>query len=167
MDRLLESIVSNYFNYIKSDEKLNIEINDLKLELIPEKDHKCLARIWDTERKNPNLRCNREGKFNGLCKTHFMMRPLKFKLITEDPPELEMLRYYRQTNPNVDYEIEVLKKNKVILFNKSKEIKKIVKDNIEKSKNKIIYILLNKYIWIAYIFMKIRLLRSHIHITQN
>jgi hypothetical protein len=128
MERLLESIVSNYFNYIKSNEKLNIEINDLKLELIPEKDHKCLARIWDTERKNPNLRCNREGKFNGLCKTHFMMRPLKFKLITEDPPELEMLRYYRQTNPNVDYEIEVLKTNKVILFNKSKEIKKIVKD---------------------------------------
>jgi hypothetical protein len=59
-------------------------------------------------------------------------------------------------------------KNHLIIMDNAKFHKsKIVKDNIEKSKNKIIYILLNKYICIAYIFMKIRLLRSHIHITQN
>lgn len=127
MERLLEIIISDFFNYIKLNEKIEMEIDDLNLKLITENDNKCLARIWDNERKNPNLRCNREGKFNGLCKTHFVMRPLRFKLITEDPPEFEMLKTYRIHNPNVDNEIKIFSTNKIELFRR-KEIEKVIKD---------------------------------------
>lgn len=122
MERLLQTVLKDFFNYIKIKEDLLFEIDDLILEIQTEKDNRCLARRWDSERKNPNLRCCREGSYNGLCKTHYLMKTLPNKLITEYPPEIDLLRIYRQHNPNVDNEIEVFKTNKIRLF-KLRDIK--------------------------------------------
>lgn len=86
------------------------EFEHIDLELkIEKQDKQCLARIWDSNQINPNLRCNRKGEYNCLCLTHFKQRPLKFNLITEEPPEFSMLRFYRKYNPKVDSEIVKLK----------------------------------------------------------
>ena len=60
------------------------------------KNHRCLARIWDNHRINPNLQCKNIGIYDGLCKMHFKIRPLKFNLITEFPTE-ELIRIYKIT----------------------------------------------------------------------
>jgi len=123
MEQLLEQVIIDFFNYIKIKEDLPFEINELEIFIQPEKDDRCLARKWDNERKNPNLRCSREGCYNGLCKTHYLMKILPNKLVTEEPPEIDLLRIYRLHNPNVDNEIEIVKTNKIRLF------KKLIKDN--------------------------------------
>jgi len=121
MLNLIESIIEVYFNYIKIVENLDFNIDSLNLKLEPNKS-RCLARIWDFERMNPNLRCNNKASFNGLCHQHFFKRPLKHKLVSEDPPELEILEKYRKVNPNVDNEIEIFNDKPIYLFRKKKTI---------------------------------------------
>jgi hypothetical protein len=132
IENLLETIIEPFINWVLVSEKVELKKTDIELDL-KYSDKQCLARVWDYKKCNPNLRCHFDSVFDGLCKQHYLMRPLKHKLITEDPPELEMLVQYRKVNPNVDNEIKILNHKEIRLFEpkiKTKvKLKKIVKDN--------------------------------------
>ena len=96
---------------------------------------RCMARIWDLKsglKANINKRCCRTSSTLGLCKLHLKKNP--HGRIDEHPSELNLITYYRDKIPNIEYEIDLEHKPYYIFKSKS-YINKKVNLNLKNNNN--------------------------------